>query len=372
MKKRLPLGYSWRENQQNYQCRFTYRNKKYYVYGKTIEDCEQKKAEKLNLLQNGLNIDNRNITLRQYYKIWLEEQKKSIKESSLYTTEKYWKYIDKTIGGMRLADIRKQDIIQMQQTLHKKHSADTINRSHKLLSQIMNAAIADRMIDFNYAKTVKKLKTEKIAARDSNHRALSTEEQELFFKYAKKSFYYNLFSFLINTGLRVGEALALTWKDIDKVKKEITISKTVMKTGGSKYTVSDSPKTASSIRRIPITPAVAKILDNQRANAWKFGKFKLNGFIFTTRDGEMSNYNNVNSAITRVLKAIERDGKYIEHFSVHAFRDTFATRCIEQGMPPIVLKELLGHSSLKMTMDVYAHVMPNTKHEELNKIEIAI
>ena len=66
------------------------------------------------------------------------------------------------------------------------------------------------------------------------------------------------------------------------------------------------------------------------------------------------------------------DGNGIEPFSVHAFRDTFATRCIEQGMPPIVLKEILGHSSLKMTMDVYAHVMPNTKSAELNKIEIAI
>lgn len=372
MKKRLPLGYSYREDRNKYQCRFFYRGERYYVYGETIDECEQKKSEKLELLKNGLNVDSRNITLRQYYNIWIEEQKKVVKDSSIYTIGKYWKYIDDSIGKTKIADIQKQDIIYMQNVLQKKYSADTVNRAHKLLTQILNEAISDRIINFNPARSVRKLKSTKPKARDTNHRALSLEEQEAFFEYAQGKYYYNLFSFLVNTGMRVGEALALTWKDIDFKKREITINKTVMRTGDVEYAISESPKTSSSNRKIPLTQQIENILRAQMEQNKKIKAIEIDGLIFITAYGKMGNYNNVNSAIVRVLNAMREDGIYIEHFSVHAFRDTFATRCIEQGMPPIVLKELLGHSSLKMTMDIYAHVLPNTKYEELNKIEIAI
>ena len=100
----------------------------------------------------------------------------------------------------------------------------------------------------------------------------------------------------------------------------------------------------------------------------------------------MANYNGVNNCIHAIINNINcpkekgEDGQQpcnvsldiMQPFSVHAFRDTFATRCIEQGMQPNTLKDLLGHSSLKMTMDLYAHVMPNTKHEELSKIRFAV
>lgn len=73
---------------------------------------------------------------------------------------------------------------------------------------------------------------------------------------------------------------------------------------------------------------------------------------------------------------VVRDIKYtlkgtgIEYFTPHAFRDTFATRAIEAGMNPQTLKEILGHSSYSMTMDLYAHVMENTKQKEMNLIQI--
>lgn len=63
---------------------------------------------------------------------------------------------------------------------------------------------------------------------------------------------------------------------------------------------------------------------------------------------------------------------YIEHFSAHALRDTFATRYIEQGGSPQVLKTILGHNSLAMTMDLYSHVLPNTKQKEMESVRIVI
>lgn len=60
----------------------------------------------------------------------------------------------------------------------------------------------------------------------------------------------------------------------------------------------------------------------------------------------------------------------MEHFTAHALRDTFATRYIEQGGNPQTLKTILGHSSLSMTMDLYSHVLPDTKQKEMNQLKI--
>lgn len=75
--------------------------------------------------------------------------------------------------------------------------------------------------------------------------------------------------------------------------------------------------------------------------------------------------------IRGICRNATADGHKIDRFAAHAFRDTYATRAIESGMQPNTLKELLGHSSLAMTMDLYAHVMPETKQEEAEKVRIA-
>ena len=80
----------------------------------------------------------------------------------------------------------------------------------------------------------------------------------------------------------------------------------------------------------------------------------------------------INRAITKTLERLEAKGTYIDYFTAHALRDTFATRYIEQGGQPQTLKVILGHSSLAMTMDLYAHVLPNTKQKEMDNLYIAL
>lgn len=73
--------------------------------------------------------------------------------------------------------------------------------------------------------------------------------------------------------------------------------------------------------------------------------------------------------IDNVLKRLRQQGIEIERFTHHAFRDTFATRYIEEGGNMQTLQKILGHSSLAMTADLYAHVLPNTKQQEMQQIE---
>lgn len=372
MNKRLPLGYSYRESEGRYMCRFRYEGESYCVYGKSIEECETKKNEKRRLLEERMLMSGPQATLAQYYNVWVEEQSKTVKKSSLYHDEKLWKHIAKHLGRKKVRDITKADVIKMQNKLLETCTPETVNSVHKLLTRIMNAAIGDRIISFNPSRAVKKLKRTKDLARNTNHRALTIEEQKKFFEYASNAHYYNLYVVLINTGMRVGEATALTWKDIDFSAGTININKTVTRVSNSEYEVSDTPKTSRGSRIVPMNKASREALISQKKKAFDLGIARSDELVFFTVDGHMTNYNCVNSAIRRSLSAIEKAGGHIDHFSVHAFRDTFATRCIEQGMTPNTLKEILGHSSLKMTMDLYAHVLPNTKADELAKIAIAI
>ena len=96
----------------------------------------------------------------------------------------------------------------------------------------------------------------------------------------------------------------------------------------------------------------------------------MSNYVFSSLSGEIVNNHAVNRAIRSTLKQLERKGKPMEHFTAHALRDTFATRYIEQGGNPQTLKTILGHSSLSMTMDLYSHVLPDTKQKEMNQLKI--
>ena len=380
-KKRLPKGFRFKENRNLYEYRFIFDEKRYSVYGETQKECEQKADDLKSLLKESLHIENQKITLKKFYNSWIEEQAQGVKQSTIYAYSKSWKYLNTYLGEMKISKIEKSDIVNFQAKMKAVNkSADTINKCVRLLRQILKAAINDRIINFNPAETVKMLKTDKPKATDSNHRALTETETAFFLENAKECHYYNLFRFLLNTGVRIGEALALQWADIDYINKTININKTVARVDNKGYEIFDSPKTESSNRNIPLTSPIIAILKDQKEQNEALQIKDFENRIFTNSRGKTSNYNAVNVCIENIIRKINADQgggglkvvNNFQHFSVHALRDTFATRCIEQGMKPHTLKAILGHSSLKMTMDLYAHVMPNTKYSELEKIHIAV
>ena len=126
------------------------------------------------------------------------------------------------------------------------------------------------------------------------------------------------------------------------------------------------------MRDIPITNTIKEILKSQKEKIRLLhgNVINFNQRIFESNYGRLVYNAAVNKAITETLKRINKEKTVIEHFSSHAFRDTFATRYIEQGGSPQVLKTILGHNSLTMTMDLYSHVLPNTKQKEMEQVKI--
>ena len=94
----------------------------------------------------------------------------------------------------------------------------------------------------------------------------------------------------------------------------------------------------------------------------------LDNLVFTNEFGSVVTLNTMQYYMRHIQDMIRRDGTEFAPIHIHTLRHTFATRAIEAGMQPQVLKTILGHSSLAMTMDLYSHVLPDTKTEEMQKI----
>lgn len=173
---------------------------------------------------------------------------------------------------------------------------------------------------------------------------------------------------MLRTGLRNGEMRGLKYKDIDRKDNVLHIRRTVNYIEGRGY-YEDTPKTITSLRDIPLTEDIIDFLNRQRSIQIYTRKVQsIEKYIFCTETGGIMSRERVQAEIDRIIKRINATGIEFTRITPHVFRHTFATRAIEAGMQPQVLKTILGHSSLAMTMDLYSHVLPDTKAEAMEKI----
>ncbi|SFU40908.1 Phage integrase family protein [Clostridium sp. DSM 8431] len=181
------------------------------------------------------------------------------------------------------------------------------------------------------------------------------------------------------TGMRKGEVLGLKESDIDFNKKEIHINRTVGTTFSlgengkrKKITISQTPKTKSSIRSIPLYPSLEQILKqciklrNIRIKENE-GKFNLENksFIFTTATGELIESGNISKSWIYFLKRLN-----IEHRKFHCLRHTYATIQFQNNVPLKTVSNLLGHSNISTTADIYTHVMKKDKEKSIDILSL--
>lgn len=163
------------------------------------------------------------------------------------------------------------------------------------------------------------------------------------------------------TGLRIGEICALTWDDIDLRNRLIYVRNTVVRvksdptSNSNTHLTIDAPKTASSLRCIPICSCLYTVLSEHadRANA---------KYVASGRDSFVS----PRTFDYRYKKLLEASG--IPGFNYHALRHTFATRCIEAGVDVKSLSEILGHANVSITLNTYVHSSMDLKRSQLEKI----
>ncbi|WP_243413866.1 site-specific integrase [Oscillibacter sp. CU971] len=206
-------------------------------------------------------------------------------------------------------------------------------------------------------------------------KVLAAGEQRKFLDVARRSHNYYQYAFLLETGLRTGEMLALTWDDVDWERWMMTIRKTMeFRYKRQQFWVAGPPKTITSYRTIPLTgrayeilreayatkdtrkqsPELDTVLEyaDKRKDPKQKKSFNMKDLVFINFRTGMPNKNSFYD--THLYNLCDEAG--IKRLCMHTLHHTYATRAIESGMQPKTLQRLLDHSSLKTTVDRYVHV----------------
>lgn len=361
--RKLPKGI--RQRSDNFEGRFTYQYKEYVVHGRTITETQKKMTELKYKLEHGIFVERDKVTLTEWNKTWMEEYKKNrVKIGTYISYKKYYESIIKDrIGSKHISDIRGEHVQKLYNDLVKEGYALS---SIKIVAAVLNGCFQQAMRNGLIERNPVKLAELPRQTEKKTRQAMTKEQQALFMEYAKESYLYNFFAVMLRTGMRNGEMRGLKYTDIDRKAKVLHIQRTLKLIEGVGY-MEDTPKTISSRRDIPLTEDTIHLLEAQR-KYWGFKVEKIDRYLFCNEAGEPLSRERVQGEIDRIIRRIRAADNEFDRITPHVFRHTFATRAIEAGMQPQVLKTILGHSSLAMTMDLYSHVLPDTKAEEMEKI----
>lgn len=395
--RKLPDGFSQRPDGR-YMARFTYCGTRYALYDMNLNKLKEKVLAKKYELEHHSYSKSAKLTINEWFDVWFEKYyKESVKPSTATTIKNaYEKQVRKSkIGRMRLETVKNGTVVEFYKELSRDgYATATIRTVHSLLKMMFETAIINEMAEKN--PTTGALSVLRVPQKEER-RVFSKEEQDIFFEYLKNDLVYNRYlPFYVvgfNTGMRVGELTGLTWNDIDfengmlRVERTLYFQKNVgdMK---ARFHVS-TPKTINAIRTIPMLPEVKKALEEQKKiqGMMKFqGDYKeisvdgITNFVFTTRNGTPRKESDAWKIGKRIVKNMNDKEKakakeqnrvpvFFEDFYPHTMRHTFTTRCVEKGMSPVVLAKILGHSSVRTTLDIYTHISDEQKIEEMKSLE---
>lgn len=363
-----------------YEKRFTVDGVRYSVYGKTAKELAEKETEKrLKLKENGYR-KNTAVTLAKYFDEWIEHKAASVKESTaLSYRSRFNNHIRRPLGRFKVSAVERRQLAAVFADIASKKGAGMANRCRFLLVQVFQAACYDGIISTNIAKTIPAMKaaSDTPPARETIHRALTTDEIARFMEAAANSHYFHAFRFMLATGVRAGECAGLKWGDIDSKNGVIHIRRTVTRDRGGRVVLGSTTKTKKSRRDIPINSEISEILAAQRAqNTALFANpFDMDALIFPNRDNGVTCATVLTNCARQTVETYNHKaigGARLEVFTVHAFRDTFASKAAAAGVPLNVLKELLGHSSYAMTADLYGHIYDEQKRDAMAGLKIGI
>ena len=294
----------------------------------------------------------------------------------------------------RIAEIKYSDVLQFYYYLlnEVKISLGTLDTVHCLLHPTFQLAVRDEIIRNNPTDGVmKEISRESGKNRGIRH-ALTVEQQRAFMEYiANHPIYYHwwpMFTVLLGTGCRIGEALGLRWQDLDYDRRTISINHSLsyyQKPENNKSVLRISkPKTEAGIRTIPmldvVKDAFEMLYEEQLENGFNETEIDgMSGFIFCNRFGTVPNPQTVNHTIKRIAnsynadevvraKKERRDPIILPNFSCHHLRHTFCTRLCENETNLKVIQSIMGHRNIETTMDIYAEATEEKKQESFENL----
>lgn len=389
--KKLPRGIRPRGN--GYEARAQVKGIKICLYNDDLEQLVSEFESAKNRARCNMDYNPEQITLDEWYGVWFEQVKiHKIKETSIAPMKRVYKRtFGFYMGAEKLKNIKPLDVQQSLNAMHEAGIAtSTLKDALVQVRDCMEYALANQLVSANPCIVIE---IPWSIPKSEEEIALTQEEQNEFLSHMEDSWYKELFYFMCLSGVRVGEAGALRWSDVDFERKTVSIrgSLSCQYCEGVKRMVITSPKTVNSVRTIPFLGEMEEILLSQKKKQDRLrrelgDRFRSEGefedLVFTTSMGSPCVRYIVQKEINKYLDrrreedmamAIKegRAPKTFRKFHPHTLRHTFATRCFEKQMEPKVVQKLMGHSNISITMNIYTHVLDSIMDSELEKFGFA-
>ena len=310
------------------------------------------------------------MTVTEWFEFWISHIVGDLAPNTKRNYRERYEYnVKPVIGKMRLTDVKPMHCKMVFNRMEASYAGSTIRQTYIAMGKMFRAAVMNDMIQKHPMDGVRY--TKPVRAPDDIH-FLTRDEQIRFLEVAKRSRNYNQYALILETGLRTGEMIGLTWDAIDFEKRTLTVNKTLEFRHGEQYWRAGPPKTQHSYRTIPLTdrayeilkeikdkrpwqkesPLLSQTLEYIDRRTGAISRLVMRDLVFINwRTGEPAKNSSYD---THLYKLCDEAG--IEKLCMHALRHTYATRAIECGVQPKVLQKLLGHASIKTTMDRYVHV----------------
>ena len=390
--RKLREGESWRKDGR-YSYRYTdiRSGKRLTVYARDLPELREKEKQIAKDLEDNILTDGaiKKLTLNKLFERYMSTRE--LKESTRANYLKTWENrVKDEIGNIKVVQILPSHIKSFYSKLSKAgYAYSTIKFIDNMICPALEMAVDDDIIRKNPAKS----SISDYGKPAEEKEALTVSQQEKFMEFVKQSnvynTYYPMFTIMIGTGLRCGELIGLTWKDINIKAKTVNVDHQLIYKNlgdGCKFHIS-TPKTSSGIRIIPMTQEVAKAFEEQRKINFMLAKDKsievdgCSGFVFTAKSGRPLMPYGVNSALYNIVDAYNkqevqrarkehRKAELLPKVSAHVMRHTACTRMAECRMDIKVLQYIMGHAHIDVTMEVYNHLGDRARIEsEIAKLD---
>lgn len=378
----LPNGVTHRADGRYIHRTMVY-GKPHYIYDKDLDKLKEKILEFEYNLKNGKMLDISKLTLDEWYPQYIELYKKGkVKDTTLKNQISYynWYIQGSIIARMPIKDLKRSMVVaHFKELADKKHLAQsTLKNLAGYLYNACQQALYDGVIAINPCIDIMKDIT---AIPKEIRDALTVEETKLMLEYMKiednwANVYLPIIGIGLGTGMRWGELSGLTWGDVDTENHVISINHSINyrdRGQGKHEFFITSPKTVNAVRRIPMSDEVYELFKKQK----KYQKqmrirddITIDGykdFVFTAKTGIPYTHESIVRATKLIVKRANeweserakqenRKPVVISIHTPHVWRHTFTTRLVEKEVPYETLKLLLGHSSIKTSMDIYTHI----------------
>jgi len=327
-------------------------------YGDSKKDAEAKRDEYMEHINKGLSVGFDKMTFGAAFAAWFEDVLRpsvSLTSYVRYENDYRLRIRDCELSGLRLVDVKSIHVQRYYNGLAAVYSVCAVRLVHKLIRSFFNYCVKADMIMKSPLYAVE-LPSDK--RQSDTNTALRDEDIAKFQGAARDDISNFIYVFALFTGMRQGEILALTFKDVDLDNNMIHVNKTIkhlMLEGQYKPVLSET-KTQSSIRAVPILDAISGLLRvhmrQEKEKCLRLGmRWTKDSLLFSSSSGTYREATNLRRALSRLC---QRYG--IQETTFHSLRHTFCTILAKQNVPLKTASMLMGHSNVAITAKIYTHV----------------